>query len=763
MANRSISTEAVRRSTWLGIAIFAVFGVLLLRILVIQTVNFEKYQSKVLNQITTESPVPANRGKIYDRNGNVLATNITTYRVFVSPSGIKSAQDELGEDSATNYASIVSKGLSEILDVSYESVHKQVTEYTRYLDRTIKRKVDEETADTVREFIDEHGLHTMVYLEAQSTRYYPGQTLAAHMLGFTSSDGVGLYGLEYQYDEYLKGVDGYYIKARDSYGNEMPNDYASYIEAVDGYDLQTTIDTTIQSFLEEQLEQTVTNHEAANRACGIVMDVDSGAILAMATSSPFNLNDPWQLDELSEATLSESGLTVGSDAYADLQRTLLTEMWSNKAVTESYIPGSTFKIITSAMALEENKEEMPGHVSCPGYKIVADRKIRCHKVTGHGSLTFAEGLQQSCNVWFMTLGELVGIDTYREYTTAFGYREKTGIDLPGEGSSIFASEMTNLDLAIYAFGQNFNVTPMQQLCAVSAVANGGKLMTPYIVEKVTDQAGNVIYQHEQERAIKRSVVSETVCEELAKILEEGVSGNGGAKNAYVSGYRVAAKTGTSEKKGTEFVDREAYICSTVAFAPADDPEIAIIIIVDEPTKGVLYGSTVAAPYIAGALENILPYMGVEPRFAEGENRRSDIYVRSYRGQTVAEATEALENLGLKIEIVGSKDPNATVVSQSPSGGTYVEKWNGNGRVILFTGEETVTKDVVVPNLIGKNATVANAELIMNGLNVRLRGSSTGNATGSIVSAQSIAPGTLVARGTVITLTFGDEADYIPND
>ncbi len=762
MARRSISTEAVRRSTWLGIAIFAVFAILLLRILLIQTVNFEKYQSKVLNQITTESPVPANRGKIYDRNGNVLATNITTYRVFVSPSGIKSAQDELGEKSTTNYASIVSKGLSEILDVSYESVHTQVTEYTRYLDRTIKRKVDEETADIVREFIDEYGLQSMVYLEAQSTRYYPGQTLAAHMLGFTSTDGVGLYGLEYQYDEYLKGVDGYYIKARDSYGNEMPNDYASYIEAVDGYDLQTTIDTTVQSFLEEQLEQTVINHQAANRACGIVMDVDSGAILAMATSSPFNLNDPWQLDELSEATLIGSGLEEGSDAYADLQRKLLTEMWSNKAVTESYIPGSTFKIITSAMALEEKKDEMPSHVSCPGYKIVADRRIHCHKVNGHGSLSFAEGLQQSCNVWFMTLGELVGIDTYREYTTAFGYREKTGIDLPGEGSSIFASEMTKLDLAIYAFGQNFNVTPMQQLCAVSAVANGGTLMTPYIVEKVTDQAGNVIYQHEN--AIKRNVVSESVCEELSKILEEGVSGNGGAKNAYVAGYRVAAKTGTSEKKGTDFVDREAYICSTVAFAPADDPEIAIIIIVDEPTKGVLYGSTVAAPYIAGALENILPYMGVEAHFTEEESLKRATYIRSYRGQTVAEATELLENLGLRVEIVGDKNADAIVVSQSPSVGSYVETWNGNGRVILFTGDQKAEKNVAVPDLTGMNANRANATLIGLGLNVRLRGSSASmSGANSSVSAQSIAAGTLVARGTVVTLTFGDEADYIPND
>ena len=801
MAKRTISTEAIRRSTWLCIAIFAVFGLLLLRILLIQTVNFEKYQSKVLNQITTESPVPANRGKIYDRNGNVLATNITTYRVFVSPSGIKNAQEDLEEGSTVNYPRLVSSGMSEILDVSYDFVYEQVTEYTRYLDRTIKRKVDEETADKLREFIAEHKLHTMIYLEAQSTRHYPGDTLAAHMLGFTSSDGVGLYGLEYQYDKYLKGVDGYYVKARDSYGNEMPNDYASYIEAVDGYDLQTTIDTTVQSFLEEQLEQTVINHRVTNRACGIVMDVKSGAVLAMATSSPFDLNDPWKLDEWSQSMLAESGFATDSEEYANLQRTLLTEAWSNKAVTESYIPGSTFKIITSAMALEEQKENMPSTVTCRGAlrEETSGRLIHCHKVQGHGSLTFAEGLQQSCNVWFMTLGKLVGIDTYQQYTTAFGYKEKTGIDLPGEGNSIFASQMSQLDLVIYAFGQNFNVTPMQQLCAISSVANGGSLMTPYIVEKVTDRAGNVIYQHET--TMKRNVVSEAVCEELAKILEEGVSGNGGAKNAYVAGYRVAAKTGTSEKKEREcikcghtgvpqyegegesrtfvgylcsvcghkgseddFPVSEKYICSTVAFAPADDPEIAIIIIVDEPTKGVLYGSTVAAPYVAGALENILPYLGVEAHLTEAESAKRATYVKSYRGMTVAEATASLKALGLTVEIVGSKDPNATVVSQVPTAGNRVEAWNGNGRVVLHTGDEKAAKDVVVPDLKGMNVTAANAKLIGLGLNIRLRGSSSNMSdVGSLVSAQSVQAGTLVARGTIVTLTFGDTADDVPNE
>ena len=751
---RAISTEAVRRSTWLGLLIFAVFGILLVRILLIQTVGFEKYQNKVLEQITTESKVPAARGKIYDRNGNVLATNITTYRVFVSPSAIKNAEEE--SEGEKNYTAVISRGLSEILGVKYDEVEGQIKGYADKLDRTIKRRVDEETADTVREYIDKYGLQSMVYLEAQSTRYYPGKTLASHMLGFTSADGVGLYGLEYQYDEYLRGVDGYYIKARDSYGNEMPNDYASYIKAIDGYNLTTTIDTTVQSFLEEQLEATVLDHAAANRACGIVLDVKTGGILAMATSSPFDLNDPWKLDSLSQATLAGSGYAEGSDKYAKLQEKLLTEMWSNKAVTESYIPGSTFKIITSAMALEERREATQGYVPCPGHKVVMGHTIHCHKVQGHGSINFATGLQQSCNVWFMTLGEAIGVETYQQYVKAFGYKERTGIDLPGEGYSIFSSNMSTLDLVIYAFGQNFNVTPLQQLCAVAAVANGGELMQPYIVDKVTDNAGNVIYQHKV--TSKRQVVSTKVCEEISKILEEGVSKDGGARNAYVAGYRVAAKTGTSEKKGAAYADKEAYICSTVAYAPADDPEIAIIIIVDEPTKGVLYGSTVAAPYIAGALENILPYLGVIPHYSEAEQSRMSIPAPYCTGVTLAEAIAKLDAVGLKHMIIGSDDMGAAVTAQNPSPYVRIAKGSNKGMVVLYTNGEAPSANMVVPDVRGYTAMQANGLLTGAKLNIRIAGSTGIGDTSGVVLTQSIEPGTMVKPGTVITVTFGKEGE-----
>lgn len=797
MRGESVSTGAIRRSTIVGLVVFAVFALLLIRILIIQTVNFEQFQNKVIEQMTTASPVAADRGKIYDRNGNVLATNITTYRVFISPSGILSASGEEGEEGYVDYARVISTGLSNILEseygTTYEFVHKQATGYTKYLDRTIERKVDEETADTVREFIEDNGLQDMVYLEAQSTRYYPADTLGAHVIGFTSSDGVGLYGLEYQYNKYLSGTNGYYIKARDSYGNEMPYEYASYIDAIDGYNLTTTIDASVQGYLEEQLAKTVEDHGVENRACGIVMDVNTGAVLAMATSSPFDLNDPWELSSEFEDILGRSGYSEGSDEYNALLSNLLTNSWSNKAVGESYIPGSTFKIITSAMAMEEKKVSFTETVSCSGYKSVLGIKIHCHKVTGHGAISFAQGLQQSCNVWFMTLGDRIGIDNFVQYRDAFGYNEKTGIDLPGEASGIFISQMSELDLAIYAFGQNFNVTPIQHITAVSSVANGGTLLTPYLVEKITDNSGNVIYSHEVE--VKRETISDEVCKTISTILEEGVSGDGGAKNAYVAGYKVAAKTGTSEKKerecpkcgytgelkevdgenvfvckickhtgnADEFAVSEDYICSTVAYAPADDPQVAIIIIVDEPTKGVLYGSTVAAPYVADALENILPQLGVTAEYSESELAKMAVRVGNYRTWSVNKAKQTIEAAGLKCKVIGNGN---TVAAQKPAGGSYIEK--ADGTIYLYTDAdlmENKENTVTVPDFTGDTAVTANARIISLGLNIKIEGTKNYlTGTGAYVYKQSVAPGTQVAKGEVITLTFrhmdaDEEPDY----
>lgn len=752
---KTTDTKTLRRSVVLGAVMFFLFFCLLLAILKLQTVDYEKYQNKVINQLTTESEVLAERGKIYDRNGQLLATNITTYRLFVSPRTILSQSEADGKQ----YDVIIATGLSTIVDgVSYENVLKQTT-YTKYLDRTVARNVKEEKAEEIRKFIDENGLQDMVFLQAGATRYYPQGTLACHILGFTGSDGSGQYGIELQYNSTLSGTNGKYITARDSHGNEMPSEYQSYIEAQNGSSLTTTIDIYIQSALEEQLKTTYIESGGKERATGIVMDVNTGEILAMANYPDFDLNDPRKLNDDCAAILSDSGYLEDSEEYLALKQELQLLTWSNKAVTEIYMPGSTFKIVTAAMAYEEDLVVENEHFSCPGYHYVAGRRIHCHKTVGHGSLTFSEGIQQSCNPVLMMMGERIGQEKFYNYFRSFGYLQKTGIDLPGEGVSIFyqPDKFSVLDLATSSFGQNFKISPIQQLCAISAVANGGYLVTPHLAKEVIDEQGNVTRTFDTQ--IKRQVVSKETCTTIAKILEDGVSGTGGAKNAYVAGYRVAAKTGTSEKidKSNQMNDgKDYYVCSCVGYAPADDPQIAVLILVDEPTKGVLYGSYVAAPYLANVMKTVLPYLGVEAVYTDKELENLAIEAPSVTTWSASYAKKFAEDLGFDVEIVGE---GTIVRSQSPAAGTKVE--SARAKLILYTDTNAERPLVTVPDLIGKTAVAANETLASRKLNIRIEGTNNYlSGTGAVAIYQSHAPGTLVEAGTAITVTFrnqeGDE-------
>ena len=766
MSMQTTQTKTVKRAAVLGIAVSLAFVLLMLRILILQTVEYEKYQAKVISQITTQTTIEADRGAIYDANGILLAGNVTTYRVFISPRTIKEQSNESGVD----YADMISHGLSELLeDVSYEDVQFQTTK-TQYLDRTIARKVTSDIAKQIRAFIAENGLEDMIYLEATATRYYPYDSLGAHTLGFTNNDGTGIYGLEYAYEEYLKGTDGKYVTARDADGNEMPYDYESMVPAVPGYSLNTTLDVFVQNALDEQVKQAYIESGGENRACGVVMNVKTGDILAISVYPTFNLNAPWTLNDDCIKALEESGFDKDGEEYGKLKQELLLTTWNNKAVTEVYMPGSTFKIITAAMACEENLPILNETHFCPGYHIVNGRKIKCHKVQGHGSLTFAEGIQQSCNPWLMRIGAQIGAPTFYNYFKAFGYFEKTGIDLPGEGSTVEGVtfwnksmfESADIYLATASFGQNFKISVLGHVTAIAAVANGGDLVTPRLVKSIVDQDGNVIKSFEPE--IRRQVISAQTAQSISKILEEGVSGNGGAKNAYVAGYRIAAKTGTSEKKDLKDAEGNLidgkYICSTVAYAPADDPQYITLIMVDQPTKGTLYGSVVAAPYVGNVMATILPYLGVEAVYTDAELAKKAVETPGVIWWTVDAARVYAEGMGFELEVIGDGD---LIYAQSPAAGVQVEQ--EGAKLIVYTDRSAEKKTVKVPDLTGKTAVAASGLLASSNLNIKIIGTyNYTSGTAATAYAQSIEPGTVVEIGTTITVYFRDEnvADDVEN-
>lgn len=755
----------------LGFILLVAIGILLIRILVLQTFGYEKYQSKVIEQMTTESTVAAKRGTIYDRNGKILATNRTAYRLFISPSGIAEAQKKLSEGE-TPQAETIASGIAEILGESYyEKVLKEST-YTNKLDRTIaKNLIDDRVIDSLLKLISEKSLSTQVYLEAGSIRYYPYGTLASHLIGFCSADGEGLYGLEYQYNEVLSGVDGKTVTARDAYGNEMDYDYESYIAAIDGCDLWTTIDVDIQMALDEQCKQSLINTGSENGTCGIVMDPEKGGILAMSTAPAFDLNSPWTLVEYYKKQLdeyaSQNNISTDSDEYTKKQAELRQKMWANKAITEAFIPGSTFKIITSAMALENRVVIDPyttdGRCYCVGSgklgsTVVGGVTIHCH--SKHHAQNFAEGLMNSCNVTFINVGLDIGRENFYNAFKAFGYLDKTGIDLPGEGVSIMhsLSGLNTVELATSAFGQNFKITGIQHIAAVNAVVNGGHLLEPFVVDRIVDQNGNQTYSHG--RVVVRQVASASTCATLREILEECVSGGYGGKNCYVPGYRVAAKTGTSEKVGD---DKSLRIGSVMSFAPAERPVATAFFLCDEPDPayGSTYGSTVAAPYMQALMQEILPAMGVNAQYTEAEKDTMNFKMPDFIGWTVSTANKYLkQEYGIDFEIIGDDIKDSTIIRwQSPEAGTYVKK--SGAKVILYAYKALQNENMVeVPNVKGMTAAAANQVLINRGFNIVIVGAEYyKNSAMAVVRSQSVGAGTIMVKGSVITLYFdSDEAD-----
>lgn len=722
--------------------LLSVFGILLLflvsLILRLQIFEYGTFEDKVIKQITVGSSLAAKRGDIYDRNGNLLATNRTVWRIYISPIDIQKAKKKSG----TPYDEVIAKGLSEILGESYDKILEKARK-SAYLDQTVAKSADEETVKRVLLFARDNGLTKMIHSEASTERYYPYGTLAAHTLGFTGSDNQGLFGLESYYNSVLSGTDGKYLASVDSQGIKLPNAYTDYVEAEEGYSLVTTIDVYMQRELENTLALALSAAEAQNRATGVVMNVKTGEILAMATAPSFDLNDPYTLDEASKEKLTASLLSEGTTEYTALRSELLYSMWSNKAVSEIYEPGSTFKIVTVSAALETGVVTPETSFYCPGYYMVGGCRISCHKHGGHGSLTLSEGLMHSCNPVMMQIAERMGSITFYKYYQAFGYTQKTGIDLPGEALGIFHSprSLGVTELATSSFGQRFKVSVLGQLCAIAAVANDGVPVTPHLISSLQNEKNETVFTYRATE--KEAVISKKTAETVAAILEAGVSGDGGAKNAYVSGHHVAAKTGTSEK--FEILDAGGNsflrIGSCVAFAPYDNAEIAVIIVVDEPTSQNKYGSMTAAPYISKYLSAVLPYLGIEK-----EKSESDLTVDSYVGMDVKAAKSALKLLGITLEIVGEGN---TVLAQVPSEGSVIER--EGARVVLYTQADLTYTSV--PDAKGKTLGDAMTLFLNAGLNIRITGAVSASSvkTDATVIAQSLSPGTRAERGTAVTL------------
>ncbi len=764
----------------LGIAVF-LMGVVIASLIKYQLIDYEYYQNQVLEQLTTEMIVTPKRGDITDRNGVVLATTKTVYNIIVSPKDIIARNEEIvklnSDDDSTNdvrfewvsadgKASYTGERVDELMLEFFtnlfefdaeerEAVRKKFStktdkgEYRQY--EVIRTEVEEADDQLVRDFIAEYKLSAQIYDRASNKRYYPYDSLASHVVGFMSSSGYGSGGIESYYNSYLEGTSGKYVRAHDANKNELPFEYETYIPEKNGYTVVSTIDSYIQSSLENQLKMTYADSLANNRVMGIVLDIETAGVLAMATYPNFDLNDPFLKSEENLTFFDENniGSFVDGDGkyYEPSDTEKLYRLWNNKAISETYEPGSTFKIITTAMALEEQVITFDTPFNCPGYWTVDGwpYPIYCHDHSGHGTLPYRYGLQQSCNPALMQVAALVGRERFYNYFEAFGYTSTTGIDISGESRSVYNSidSFTNVSLAVYSFGQTFRTTAIQQLSAIATVASGGYYKTPHVLKEVLDEDGSVIMTYDTD--IKRQVVSTEVCDQIAAVLEDGVSGNGGAKNAYVKGYKVAAKTGTSEKRDSKAENAdELRVGSCIAFAPADDPVVAVIIVVDEPMNGSVYGSVVAAPYVSNLLADILPYLGIEPNYSDEELAMLDVTVADYVGTSPDSAKAELEAAGLSCEIVGD---GGVITSQIPVAGSTMRK--NNGRVILYCGGEGEKKFTTVPDLTSKTAEAANMLLINAGLNVKITGAANGSS--ATVINQKPAAGETVEAGSVVEI------------
>ena len=731
-ANRVIQTRTFVLMLIMGIGMFIV---LFFKLYSLQITRHEELQSKAVSQQTRSSVVNADRGTIYDASGNILAISSTAETIFLSPKEINDALND-EKNPVTWTKETLAGALADILDVSEEGILKKMAR-TNSMYEVLKYRVEEDVANEVRQYINDNKVKG-VFLTTDAKRYYPYSDLASHVIGFVGTDYTGLYGLEAEYDKELQGKSGLVVTAKDNKQNDMLFEYSQYFDPEDGDELQVTLEATVQYYLQKGMEDMCDAFSPANGATGIVMDVRNGGILAMASYPNYDLND---FSTVTDQTLLER-IERGEIDTGDAQLI----QWRNKALNDTYEPGSTFKILTLAAALEEGLIDKNTTVNCSGAVTISGQTIHCSSKAGHGLQNLEQTVGNSCNPAFISYGLKLGTEKFYEYMRSFGIMSPTGIDLGGEATGVFAADanFTQLDLACYAFGQNFTVTPLALITAQAACVNGGYLYTPHFAQQITDSDGNVIWQHDDTPV--RQVISEETSATVRECLEYVVA-KGTGKNGQVAGYRIGGKTGTADKGQTGDV-----VVSFLCFAPADDPQIMMLITMDTPSRSTgtyVSGGNMVAPYASHIMEEILPYLGIEPSYSAEELMGVDTTVPNVIGMSVQEAKDRMKERGFTCKVEGDGE---SITDQTPVGGAIIP---GKSTVILYAGVDKPDKMCTVPSLVGRTASEANTAATNAGLLLRFTGTTSSESNTVLVFSQDLEAGTEVPAGTVITVRLGD--------
>lgn len=729
---RGKSIRMKQRSTLvLAALVFLGFSMLILRLISLQFFQGEFLSKMASDQQMSDTKISAQRGTIYDANMKPLAQSATVWTVVLEPAYI--ADDETRE--------IICNGLNEILGIEKEKLMQLAKKKSCYT--VVKKKVESDIKDKIIEFKTKNKIASGLRLIEDYKRYYPYGTFASAVLGFTGADDQGLAGVEAFYDKELKGKPGRILTSRNAIGTEMPFSHEEMIESERGNSVQLCIDETIQKILEKNLEEGVANNKVINKATAIAMDVKTGGVLGMAVSGGFDPNEPFKIHDSAE---EERINTLPQEEQQKARSEALSKQWRNKAVNDTYYPGSVYKMIVASMALEENLVNENSQFNCTGSIVPCEgvRPIRCHKREGHGLQNFVEAFCHSCNPAFISIGQKIGVEKFFNFYKSFGFHSKTNIDLPGESSDIFFSadgKMSRTDLAVASIGQNFGITPIQMVTAACAIANGGNLVQPHVVDKILDVDGNIVKSFDT--TVKRKVISEEVSKKVTLMLQQNVI-NGGAKNAYVPGYGIGGKTGTSEKIGLSSTPgQKDYISSFCGIIPN---EIAVLVMFDTPKGPYYYGSAVAAPVAGKMFEEICSYKNYPKVFTEEEMQKLEKSVPNFVDMDVSKAKAQAQSNSFIPVVIGNGDK---VLAQIPSPLGLIPQ---GGKVILYTDNETRNSTVKVPKLIGLSVFEANRVAHAANLNIKLSGKDLNSAT-TVSSTQSIAPGTEVPPGTTITVGF----------